>query len=109
MITVLLVSMSLSALGTNEPTTVFRIYPNPHYSMLSLEFYQQDEGDVLVRLFNLNGNLIKTLYNGQLFAGSHQWIWSLPSDGPSTYIAVIETETGGYTDQLAVKWGLSLY
>ncbi len=47
-------------------------FPNPFSEQLTLEFYTSKAGPARIDVFNLQGQLVRNLYNGQLDAGQHQ-------------------------------------
>ncbi|NRB48634.1 MAG: T9SS type A sorting domain-containing protein [Saprospiraceae bacterium] len=47
-------------------------FPNPFSEQLTIEFYTSKAGPARIDVFNLQGQLVRNLYNGQLDAGQHQ-------------------------------------
>jgi hypothetical protein len=52
-----------------------RAYPNPFNPKTTLELSLPRAGQVSVKIFNVRGELIKTLVDGNLQAGMHQLTW----------------------------------
>jgi hypothetical protein len=50
-------------------------YPNPFNPSTRIEFKLHAPAQVKLQIFNLNGQLVKTLVNGRLPGGSHQRTW----------------------------------
>ena len=51
-------------------------YPNPFNPQTTIEFYLPEAGSVNLSLFNLKGELIQVLADGDLVAGHHAYSWS---------------------------------
>ncbi|MCG8603713.1 T9SS type A sorting domain-containing protein, partial [bacterium] len=51
-------------------------YPNPFNPSTTIEFILQRPGDVSLKIYNLRGQLVATLYHGTLAAGRHQMAWA---------------------------------
>ncbi len=50
-------------------------YPNPFNPTTCISFEIKEAADVTLQIFNLRGQLVKTLYKGPLAAGSHALTW----------------------------------
>jgi FlgD Ig-like domain len=53
-----------------------QVYPNPFNPTTSFRFKVNTAGPVKLQIFNLNGQLVKTLVDGELLPGVHQKQWS---------------------------------
>ena len=51
-------------------------YPNPFNPTTSISFNLKSAQHVSVEVFNLKGNLVKTLQSGNLSSGDHQVVWN---------------------------------
>ncbi|MCF7810017.1 S8 family serine peptidase [bacterium] len=51
-------------------------YPNPFNASVTLDFALPEAGRVVMDVFNINGNLIKTITNDEYNAGYHQIVWN---------------------------------
>ena len=51
-------------------------YPNPFNPQTTIEFYLPEAGNVNLSLFNLRGELVQLLVEGELVAGRHAYSWS---------------------------------
>ncbi len=59
----------------SDPMTI-RSYPNPFNSAVSVVVHIKDEEPVTVRIFDVNGRLVKTLWNGPLPSGANLLRWN---------------------------------
>jgi len=50
-------------------------YPNPFNPTTTISFYLPEYSSVKVIIYDLRGSLIKSLYDGNLNSGSHNYIW----------------------------------
>jgi hypothetical protein len=49
--------------------TGFRVYPNPVKNNAKVEFYLNDYSNVKLELFDMNGNLLQVIFDGELHKG----------------------------------------
>ena len=55
--------------------TLCQNYPNPFNPETTIEFSVQSSSPTKIEIFNVKGQLVKTLCNGQLQSGTHKLIW----------------------------------
>ena len=55
---------------------LFQNYPNPFNPTTQIEYQITSAGHVEVQVFNINGELIKTLTNAELSAGKYSVCWN---------------------------------
>ena len=55
-------------------------YPNPFNPVTTIRYQLPAEGRVLLQIYNTNGQLIRTLIDGEVPAGYHQIVWDGRSD-----------------------------
>jgi hypothetical protein len=55
-------------------------YPNPFNPVTNIRFQLPAAGKVLLQVFNTNGQLIRTLVDGEVAAGYHQILWDARND-----------------------------
>jgi len=56
--------------------TLSKAYPNPFNPSTSLSVYIPSNGFVSVSVYNIMGQLVETLHNGNMSAGTHSMIWN---------------------------------
>ncbi|MCF7858956.1 MAG: T9SS type A sorting domain-containing protein, partial [Candidatus Cloacimonetes bacterium] len=54
---------------------LFQNHPNPFNPMTTIRYSLIEAGKVTINIYNIKGELIKTLINGNYQAGDHQVIW----------------------------------
>lgn len=65
--------------SASEPVADYELaqnYPNPFNPSTSIGFTLREAGDVKLAVYDLNGQLVKTLLAGNLPAGRHNVIWN---------------------------------
>ncbi len=55
-------------------------YPNPFNPLTTIKFALAEESEVTLAIYNLQGQLIKTLVHGRLSAGNYQSTWRCDSE-----------------------------
>ncbi|HPG40125.1 MAG TPA: Ig-like domain-containing protein [bacterium] len=56
-------------------------YPNPFNPVTTLKYELKNRQHIEINIFNISGQLIKTLYSGDQETGYHQLIWNGRNDG----------------------------
>jgi hypothetical protein len=82
-------------------TYKFSAYPNPFSSATSISFSLAQSAKVSLKVFDLNGRLIKTLANKEMVAGSHEIKWNVNavnSKSISSGIYLLRIEVGDFND-----------
>ena len=62
-------------LNKNEGTLPTFAAPNPFNPNTTITYTVQEDGPVSVKVYNTQGRLIRTLYEGQSAKGTHQIVW----------------------------------
>ncbi len=77
-----LVPVLLSVIGTEteeflkaEKNGLIGIYPNPFNPTTQIKFSLQKDADITLQVFNVKGQLVKTLFNGKKTAGFYSIVW----------------------------------
>ena len=67
-----------STTGTSAPKaiTLDQNYPNPFNLNTVISYRLSMAHEVTVSIFNLNGQLVQTLFSGKQNAGMHQVVWN---------------------------------
>ena len=82
-------------------------YPNPFNPTTTIEFSMPNTSGVSVRIYNMLGQVVKTLVNGTLPAGIHRLTWDATDEGGSSvssgmYIYRLESDTFQATKTLVL-------
>ncbi len=75
-------------------------YPNPFNPETNILFSTKESGLVVVEIFNVKGQLVKTLVNDRYDAGNHSVIWSGNDDNGKTVVSGIyfyKMQTNSYS------------
>jgi len=71
---------------------LYQNYPNPFNAMTTFRFDLPESGQVHIRIYNVRGQLVKTLLDGRLDAGEHQASWDASGLGSGIYFYRIDAE-----------------
>ena len=66
--------------------SLLSVYPNPFNNKLTIPIDLKNQELVSVEIFNINGQLIKTIYDGPLQVGKHNLIWNAQNVSSGLYI-----------------------
>jgi hypothetical protein len=77
-----------------SPSVTFGAYPNPFSGTTEIAFSVPVASEVSLKVYDINGRLVRSLVEGSLSAGSHRVVWDgRTSDGgrtaPGVYLAVV--------------------
>ena len=75
-------------------------YPNPFSTSTQIRFGMPEAGKIAVRIYNSNGELVKTLAEGNMSAGPHEVTWDATDNsgnGISSGIYYVRMTAGSYT------------
>ncbi|WP_333667244.1 T9SS type A sorting domain-containing protein, partial [Flavobacterium sp.] len=80
------------------------VYPNPVKENATIEFDLENDSNVSITIYNMNGQLINTVYSGNALAGE-KYIVNLNASGMKTgvYILKLNTDTTVYTKSLIIS------
>jgi hypothetical protein len=80
----------------NEPQGIDEVtaFPNPSSDQLNVEFELEKAGEIRFLLYDNNGNLIKTLYQGQQSSGTQQFSFDISQLQPGMYFYELSTPEG---------------
>ena len=76
-------------------------HPNPFNPSTIISYRLAEKAQVILRIFNLQGRLIKTLENGQKQPGNHKVFWKAVGMPSGLYYFVLKTG-----DKTAIKKGI---
>ena len=64
-------------IGADAPAAGLQVenFPNPFNPQTTIKLRLPQEGDVSLKVFNVRGELVRTLVDGQMDAGEHSIIW----------------------------------
>jgi len=70
-------------------------YPNPFNPVTTIAFEVAEPGDVLIQIYNVKGQLVKTLVNDHHDTGSYTIQWN--ADGQASGVYFYKMKFGRYT------------
>jgi len=96
-------------IGINETqhqvnTTIF---PNPSSGLINITMHAKKPGSYTLTLFNMQGELLNTVYSGNISSGSKTITWDNKDHRghqipPGIYFVRLQGEGGGHTDKLVL-------
>jgi len=72
-------------------TVLHQNYPNPFNPATTIRFSLSRQGLVTLRIYNILGENVATLVNGETYAGEHRMEWDAGNFPSGSYIARLET------------------
>jgi len=75
-------------------------YPNPFNPITTINFHMATKGNVIIAIYNLKGQLVKTLVSGLREAGEHKVVWNgddMSGRGVASGVYFYRMTTGGYS------------
>jgi N-acetylneuraminic acid mutarotase len=81
-------------IAPDESATLLQNAPNPFAGQTSIRYSLKYSGQVSLQVFDLNGRLTATLFNGRQDAGEHVAIWNAAGVPPGIYLFQLRTVEG---------------
>jgi hypothetical protein len=81
---------NITAVGNERLATVIKTfallqnYPNPFNPNTTIEYQLPKTGNVEIKIFSINGQLVKTLESSHQIAGTHSVVWDGRNNGGQT-------------------------
>ncbi len=86
---------TITAMKSFKVTSDFRVFPNPFQNNCNINFTTTQTGPVTVKLLDMNGNVVASLFNATVEKGvPHQLPVVTTSLPAGTYTCVLQTPTG---------------
>ncbi|MEQ9308390.1 MAG: phosphodiester glycosidase family protein [Balneolaceae bacterium] len=76
-----------------EAFELYPAYPNPFNPSTNISYQLPASGQVKVEVFNINGQLIKTLFNGRQGSGNYQHTWDATNISSGVYFVKVDLQT----------------
>ena len=71
---------------------LYQNYPNPFNPSTSIEFFIPSGSNTALKIFNILGEEIKTIYNGYLSAGNHKFNFNAADYSSGIYFVILDTD-----------------
>lgn len=78
-------------IGIGIETSLFA-YPNPGSSSTSISFFLEQSLKISLRIFDMNGRLVKILTDATLEAGDHEITWNASDVNAGIYFVQLQSE-----------------
>ncbi|MAV58718.1 MAG: hypothetical protein CMG07_02065, partial [Candidatus Marinimicrobia bacterium] len=85
-----------------ETVTLSTAYPNPFNPETTIDYSVKSAGMVELSIFDINGRLVSTLWNGELSTGSYSSTWDATSQPSGLYIAKLKSGNTVQTSKLVL-------
>jgi hypothetical protein len=72
-------------------------YPNPFQSTTQIKFNLESSSDVTIKIYDVNGNLVQTLFKGIMAEGPQEIQWN------GKYQSGMDAESGSYLYEVTVE------
>ncbi|MBD3170660.1 MAG: T9SS type A sorting domain-containing protein [candidate division Zixibacteria bacterium] len=81
-------------------TSLLSNYPNPFNAATSIPFELSEDSNVSVKIYNLSGQLVETLVDGYMEAGSHSVNWDASTVSSGVYFYTLQTDNYSATKKM---------
>ncbi len=81
-------------------TSLKSVFPNPFNPETTIEYSMKENGNVSLDIFNLKGQIVRTLFTGEMVKGTHKLVWDGKNNSGNscgTGIFVLKMKAGKYT------------
>jgi hypothetical protein len=84
------------------PNKCFSIYPNPVSTNATIRYILPNKTNLSLRVFDLTGRLVKTLYSGEQIAGTHNMSLKSSELSKGIYFVTLQTNSVTKTQKLTI-------
>ena len=89
---------------SSDDTKKFKVFPNPATGSSALEYSIPEEGKVQLSIYNLNGQMIKTIVNNEThLPGNYTKVFDVSSLGNGVYVAQLKFGNQVQTIKVFIK------
>ncbi|MGZ3862122.1 MAG: T9SS type A sorting domain-containing protein [Bacteroidia bacterium] len=81
----------------------FKLYPNASNGNFEVSFETTENENVTIGIYDLTGKEVARLFNGQMNAGPHAFIYKLPELNSGNYFYVIDSVKGKKVEKIVVQ------
>ncbi len=81
---------------------IHETYPNPTNGPVRLSFGLENDGIILLRVYDLSGRKVATLAKGEFKTGNHQIVWNTDVVSSGLYIVKLSIPGRSQSDKIAV-------
>jgi len=79
---------------------LFTIFPNPFNPVTNIKYSVPENTDVSIRVYDINGNMIKELYNGNQVVGTYNLSWDADNQPSGLYFVKMTSNNFTQTQKL---------
>jgi hypothetical protein len=88
-------------------TSLRNIYPNPFNPQTTIAFSLADHESITIEIFNIRGQLVRTLLDSEYEAGHHQIVWNGRDEkgrqlASGVYLCVMQTEKDRFINKVVL-------
>ncbi|MCH8285093.1 T9SS type A sorting domain-containing protein [candidate division KSB1 bacterium] len=102
-----MVSVDSDDIQANRPATGFALYPNPFNGSITIAYNLQTTTQLVIHIFNLNGEKVRTIFNGLQSEGNHVLMWdgkSVNNIQVASGIYFCRLTTNNYTQAIRITY-----
>ena len=98
-----------TAVGNGRLATVIKTfallqnYPNPFNPNTTIEYQLPKTGNVQIKIFSINGQLVRTLESTHQVQGSHSVVWDGKNDGGQTVASGLYIYQVAFENSMLIK------
>lgn len=75
-------------------------YPNPFNPSTSITYSLENNGRAAMNIYNINGRLVDSVFEGTKSAGQHEVVWDASRFSSGIYIYTLHTEHNSYSKKM---------
>lgn len=95
--------LSVGSPSQEAASVALQVFPNPSRGQVNIQFNLKEEKDINLRVYTLDGKLVKSIAQQKQQVGPQQFIWQAESQAKGTYLIKLEVDTTVYSKQVVVE------
>ena len=78
------------------------IYPNPFNPTVNINFFNPENDQISVKIYDLNGRLISTVHEGILSYGTYNFTWDANNFSSGVYVVSIQSSNSNINSKISL-------
>lgn len=84
------------------PFSINSIFPNPFNPNVTISFFNPKNDNISIKIYDLNGKLVKTLHDNYLSNGNHSFTWNAQNFSSGIYIVNIGSDEAYISSKISL-------
>jgi len=85
-----------------KPFSLNSIYPNPFNPQINISFFNPNQSEIMINVYDLNGRLVEQIHRGLLSYGNHNFVWNAEKYSSGIYLVSLSSEKHSISSKISL-------